>query len=60
MLKFQINAHNLIKSLTNRRGQGLVEYSLILVLIAVVVVAAVTLVGGNLNTTYCKISTSLP
>lgn len=46
--------------LYNRDGQGLVEYSLILVLIAVVVVATVALIGGNLNTTYGKIATSLP
>jgi pilus assembly protein Flp/PilA len=31
------------------RGQGLAEYALILALIAVVVIAAVTLLGTNIN-----------
>ncbi len=30
-------------------GQGLVEYALILVLIAVVVIGALTLLGGNIR-----------
>ncbi len=30
-------------------GQGLVEYALILVLIAVVVIGALTLLGGNIS-----------
>ncbi len=34
------------------RGQGLVEYALILVLIALVVIAAVELFGATLNTTF--------
>ena len=34
----------------NERGQGLAEYALILALIAVVVIAAVTLLGTNINT----------
>jgi len=34
------------------RGQGLVEYALILVLIAIVVIAAVELFGTTLNTTF--------
>ena len=33
----------------NERGQGLAEYALILALIAVVVIAAVTLLGTNIN-----------
>jgi len=34
------------------RGQGLVEYALILVLIAIVVIAAVELFGTTLNNTF--------
>jgi pilus assembly protein Flp/PilA len=36
-------------------GQGLVEYALILVLIAIVIVVALTLMGGTLASTYARI-----
>jgi pilus assembly protein Flp/PilA len=41
----------ILQGLTGRdeRGQGLAEYALILALIAVVVIAAVTLLGTNIN-----------
>ncbi len=42
--------------LQTRRGQGLVEYSLILALIFVVVILAVILMGGQLKNTYQNIS----
>jgi len=41
------------------RGQGLVEYALILVLIALVVIAAVELFGTTLNTTFENIVSRL-
>jgi len=37
-------------------GQGMVEYGLILALIAVVVIGAVTLIGGNLNTMFTGVA----
>jgi len=37
-------------------GQGLVEYSLILLLVALVVVAGLTLFGGALNGVYTTIA----
>ena len=40
-------------------GQTLVEYALILVLIAIVVIAAVTLIGGNANTIFSSIASTL-
>jgi pilus assembly protein Flp/PilA len=43
----------------NNKGQGLVEYSLILVLIAIVVFATLQILGGQLNTTYEKINTGV-
>jgi pilus assembly protein Flp/PilA len=46
-------------SLRTRRGQGLVEYSLILSLIFVVVVLAVILLGNTLKNTYQNISCSV-
>ena len=43
----------------NERGQGLVEYALILVLIAVVVIAAVTTLGQKANNTFSSIGSSI-
>jgi pilus assembly protein Flp/PilA len=39
--------HNLISR--DERGQGLAEYALILALIAVLAIAAVTFLGGQIN-----------
>ena len=43
----------------DERGQGLVEYALILVLIAIVVIAVQSLVGPALNDVFCQIMQSL-
>lgn len=40
-------------------GQGLVEYGLILALISIVVIAALTLVGGGLNTIFGEVKDEL-
>ena len=40
-------------------GQGLAEYALILALIAVVVIAAVTLLGGQINTIMTNVAGSI-
>jgi pilus assembly protein Flp/PilA len=45
--------------LTNNKGQGLVEYALILVLIAIVVFAGLQLFGIKLNNTYETIDTGV-
>jgi pilus assembly protein Flp/PilA len=42
-----------------RSGQGLVEYALIIVLIAVAVIAMITLLGGQVGNVYSRIITSL-
>jgi pilus assembly protein Flp/PilA len=54
MLKF---LHSLISR--DERGQGLAEYALILALIAVVVILAVTLLGGNINTILSQIANAI-
>jgi len=41
------------------RGQGLVEYAIILVLVAVVVVAIVRLLGPKIGNTFSMINSSL-
>lgn len=41
------------------KGQGLVEYALILVLVAIVVIAALLLLGPVIGNTFSKINSSL-
>ncbi len=41
------------------RGQGMIEYALILVLVAIVVIAAVTLLGTRTTALYSNISSGL-
>lgn len=38
------------------RGQGMVEYALIILLIALVVIAILTVFGNQLSTTFSKIA----
>ena len=42
-----------------KTGQGLVEYALVIALIAVVAVATLTALGGNLTKTFTNIMSSL-
>ena len=45
--------------LPREEGQGLVEYALILVLIAIVVIAILTLLGGQVSTVFSQIVSGL-
>jgi len=51
---------NLPGILSRQQGQGLVEYALILLLIALVVIGALTLTGTTLNETYEFINSQIP
>jgi pilus assembly protein Flp/PilA len=42
--------------LRSDRGQGMVEYALILVLIAVVVIAVLMVLGNQVQNTFCNIA----
>jgi pilus assembly protein Flp/PilA len=42
-----------------KRGQGLVEYALILVLIAIVVIVILSFLGQQVNSTFSKIGSAL-
>jgi pilus assembly protein Flp/PilA len=42
-----------------KKGQGLVEYALILVLIAIVVILILTFLGTKVNQTFSKIGSGL-
>ena len=44
---------------TATRGQGLVEYSLILVLIAIVVIGVLTQLGGQTSEVFSRVSCTL-
>jgi pilus assembly protein Flp/PilA len=41
------------------KGQGMVEYALILVLIAIVVLVVLALIGTNITTTFSNIASAL-
>jgi pilus assembly protein Flp/PilA len=45
--------------LKSKKGQGLVEYALILVLIAVVVITAVKTLGTNTNSVFSNVGNTL-
>lgn len=44
--------------LATERGQGLVEYGLLLMLIMIVIVAVLTVIGGKVSTMYSSINNS--
>jgi pilus assembly protein Flp/PilA len=46
----------LLEILTRSDGQGMVEYALVLVLIAVVVIGVLMLVGNQVQNVFCNIS----
>ena len=45
--------------LRDERGQGLTEYALIIALVALVAVAALTLLGGQISTIFGDITSEL-
>ena len=44
----------------SEKGQGLVEYAIIIVFVAILVIVIVRLLGTELGSTYSTISSSLP
>jgi pilus assembly protein Flp/PilA len=46
-------------AVSSRRGQGLVEYSLILVLVAIVVIVALMILGPVVGNTFSTINNSV-
>ena len=48
-----------ITPLKNKKGQGLVEYALILVLIAIVVIIALTVLGQKTNNVFSTIGNAI-
>lgn len=60
MKRFRRAGNQLLWFLKDSKGQTLIEYGLLLVLIAVVVIGAVTIVGHKTNNTFSTIGSSLP
>ena len=56
---FYVKLATLLTPLQNKKGQGLVEYALLLALIAIVVIAAVTILGTKANEVYTNIGCKL-
>lgn len=52
-------AKGLFGRLKRDEGQGLVEYALIIALVALAVITALTLLGGGITTTFNNIVASL-
>ena len=50
---------NLVKSVRNEEGQDLLEYALLVALIALVAIGAVTLAGQSVSTVFTNIATRL-
>jgi len=50
----------MITFLKQERGQGLVEYALILVLVAVVLIIAVTMFGQHVGSLFSQVEAQLP
>lgn len=59
MLSLFIMLQNFEARLRDDEGQGLAEYALILVFIAIVAIAALTLLGGNVSKILNSIATKL-
>jgi pilus assembly protein Flp/PilA len=62
-LRYSLNAvANLLlklRVLLDQRGQGMVEYALILVLVAIVVIVALTTMGTAISSKFSQITTGL-
>lgn len=51
--------NSLVRLFNDEEGQGLVEYALILVLIAIVVIATMKALGGKVNNTFGTINNTM-
>jgi pilus assembly protein Flp/PilA len=47
-------------SAINEKGQGLVEYAIILAFVAIVVIAVMRILGPRVGNTFSSISSSIP
>ena len=54
-----LKVKNFFEGLKDEEGQGLIEYALIVLLIAIVVIAILTAVGGSVQNVFTSINDSL-
>jgi pilus assembly protein Flp/PilA len=59
LLSLYTQLQNRLSDLRNERGASAVEYGLLVALIAVVIITAVTLLGGNLDAIFNKIAEAI-
>ena len=59
LLSLYTQLQNRLSDLRNERGASAVEYGLLVALIAVVIITAVTLLGGNLDQIFNKIAEAI-
>lgn len=59
MKSIKLIIFNLLARAKSEKGQTLVEYALILVLIAFAAIVAMTYLGGTVNNTYSKAASTL-
>jgi pilus assembly protein Flp/PilA len=59
MLKNLFERVQALRARRSEKGQGMVEYALILVLIAVVVIVILGVLGGKVSTTFSTVSNAL-
>ena len=59
LTKLYVSLAAMMCQLKDRKGQTLVEYALLLALIAIVVIAVVTILGNKANNVYSQIQASL-
>ena len=61
MLKLFVSMQTYVTGVLNRdRGATAVEYGLLVALIAVVIIAGVTVLGSKLNTLFSNVGNNLP
>jgi pilus assembly protein Flp/PilA len=58
--KFFLERNYIMLFAPKEKGQGLVEYAIILALVAIVVIAVMRLLGPKIGNTFSTISSSLP
>ncbi len=59
MLALLTMAHNRLARLEEEDGQGLTEYALILVLVAIVVIAALVVLGDDISSVISRVASRL-
>jgi pilus assembly protein Flp/PilA len=60
LTKLYVWCSTLLEPLRSKKGQTMVEYALILALIAIIVMAAASFLGSKTTSVYSKVANTLP